>query len=262
MEGLVNNININECIVYSNVYCTTFYNIQYKLYHQIKLSLIVKLYMCPVCGYRGITWLNLIAHTMNHSAVKPICLQTHKIMQTMMDGINDMSFVNYMNYMVKIINSGSYMFLYNYENTNCRTSVLYGCISYQWHCIQIMCTIFHINDILNMYVLCYWNRVCVKYRGALSNRCDSPNLPGTLYGYNLSVYMIVMLSHTGAIRLVFIVLSLCIQYILVVIPACDYYNIDMNYEQNVVVHPLLGVFRLVRGCASIGYNTFYHKNGY
>ncbi len=71
-----------------------------------------------------------------------------------------------------------------------------------------------------------------------------------------------MLSHTGAICLVFIVLSQCILYIPVVITACDYYNIDMNYEQNVVVPPLLGVFRLVRGCASIGYNTFYHKNGY
>ena len=88
-----------------------------------------------------------------------------------------------------------------------------------------------------------------------SNIAKSCGLFSSLRGL---LYITVVLRCTGAFRLVLIMLSIFIKYILDLILTCLCHYTDMNYEQNADVFPLIGAYRLIRSGTSLGYNLFYH----
>ena len=121
-----------------------------------------------------------------------------------------------------------------------------------------MGTVFYINAIIYMSVLCKWYRVCFKCRCLLSNGCDSPHWQEASHRCYLFVYSTVILCYTGAFRPGLIIHSICIKYMPYLVHTCIHCIIDMNYEQNDGGYPLTSVFHLDRGFTSLGYNLFHH----
>ena len=110
-------------------------------------------------------------------------------------------------------------------------------------------------------VLFNWYKKVAKFRRALSNGCDSPHWHGTLHGCNLCVHTILALCHTGAIRLVLMVLSDYIAYMPDMNFTCVHYIIDMSYDQNMFVLNLIGAFCPIRSGTPHIYNFFITQNG-
>ena len=244
MEGLFKYINIKYYMVYIIVHHIIIYNTPYKLHSINNKRIEIYMYMRPVCEFRFNNLLYLKVHTPDHSDDIHICPRYDNIIKSM------------------ILMNSSFVIFCTCKNVYCWFSALCRCAWPCWYCSETKGNIFHINAMIYMFVLCYWYRVCVDYRSAMSNGCDSPYWHGTLHGYNLFVYMIVVLYYTGAIRLVFIVLSLYASYMPIIMLACMCCISDVKYKLNVVVLRLIGAFRPVGSSISLGYNLFITRNGF
>ena len=159
--------------------------------------------------------------------------------------LKELCIVCHINYVAIISIIREFLLVYKNESAYYWNAVLCGCVSPLRKAVQYISTLFHINFIIYIGVLYHWCMSYARCRGTLSNGCVSPHWNCTLNGYSFYVHTIVVLSYTGAFRLVFMVLSIYVSHIPVVRFTSLHYIIDMNFDQNVVICQM-GAFRPIR----------------
>ena len=242
-------INICEYVGYVVGHHRLFYSKLIQLYNQIKYQMEAKIYLCPICERRCEHKATLKVHVTNHTVIAPLFLISYSAIHLQLE--YKLGFVVYINNVIIVMSSISYVLLYTNRDAHCLNNLL--C----WY-VSSLCTIIHINGVIYMYVLCKWYRVCLRCRCFMTNGCGSPLFHEASHRCYLFLYITVVLCCTGAFRLATIMLSICIKHIPDLIFTCLCHYTDVNYEQNADVFPLIGAFRIIRSGTSLGYNLFYH----
>ena len=153
----------------------------------------------------------------------------------------------------------TFLLIYKYKSAYYCNANLYGCVSPHRNAVQYISTLLNIKLIIYIGVLYYWCMPYVRCRGTLSNGCGSPHWNCTLHGYSFYVYTIVVLSYTGAFRLVLMVLNVYVSHTPGIEFTCVHYNIDINFKQKVVICQM-GAFRPIR-CTQHGYKSLITRDG-
>ena len=235
-----------------------FYCMPHKLNNYIKYEKDKKSIACPICVHRVEYKASLLYHRTEHNTLWPFSkIYDYKILIQKYIKYK-WGHVEYINSVIMFFISFLHTLLYNKLNTYCFNILLYGCPSPQKQGVQTVGTVFHINAMICLSVLCKWYRICLKCRCLLSHGCGSLHVQEASHRCYLFVYSTVMLCYTGAFRPGFIISSIYIKYISDLVHTCIHCIIDMNYEQNDGGSPLMSVFHLDRGFTSLGYNLFHH----
>ena len=213
MEKITHNININKYVANNIVHFIMFYCMSHKLNNYVKHEKDKKSMSGPICDFRVEYKASLVSHMTEHSALWSFSkIYDYKILIQ-----NYIKYkcgrVEYINSVVMFFISFLYILLYNKLNIYCLDILLYGCPSPQKQGVQTVGTVFHINAMICLSVLCKWYRVCFKCSCLLSHVCGSLHWQEASHRCYLFVYSTAVLCYAGAIHPGFILHSTYIKYI-------------------------------------------------